>query len=409
MKRITNLLILLLLAAVVFPGTADAQLLKRIKERAKERVERKVEDKADQAVDSAVDEAAEGVEDAAASAFERKTRAEDLNLGPNATGPANAPQVRYRSTTSMNLGALGRMARLFGKEIENQSETIAISGERQRTDADNQSTIIDLDTGNFVTLDHERRQYSVWSFDEMMQRMDEAVAEMEKQAEAPAAQPQTEQRSDEQDVEADVEFDMSVDRTGRKETINGAPSEQVLLTIRADFDVRSTDESGQEESVQGTTYALVDSWTSSELAGIETINDFQRRMAGQMAADLQASETGASISAMGLDPRMGELMKEAGEELEALDGMVVRSTMHLVLVPEGQELDVEAVLNPTDAGGDAGALEQMAANAEAEGDASPTQQFTLLRVTTQVSDLQIEPLPDDYFEVPADYKKVDLF
>lgn len=215
MSYLKTLLLLLVLVAFVLPDTADAQLLKRIKDRAKERVESKVEDKADQAVDKAVDEAAEGVESAAASAFERRTRPEELNLGPNETGPATADVVQYRSTTSMDLGALGRMARLFGKEIEHQTETITLSSKRQRTDSENESTIIDIDQGRMFMLDHEKRQYSTFSFQEMMDRMEAARAEIASAAEQDA----------DADVDMDMEVDFDVERTGRSEVVNGTPAE----------------------------------------------------------------------------------------------------------------------------------------------------------------------------------------
>ncbi len=407
MNRFTKAFILLLLAAFFLPETADAQLLKRLKDRAKERVEQKVEDKADQAVDRAVDEAAEGVENAAVSAFERRSQAKELNLGPNAAGPANAPHVRYRSTTSMNLGMLGRVARFLGKEIENQSETISIGGDRQRTDTENQSTIIDLGNGSITMLDHQKRQYTVMTFDEMVERMDAAVDEMKAQAER-QEQPDT----DRPDVEGDVSFDFAMDRTGKTESINGSPSEQILLTLRADFDVQATDdESGEEARVKGTTYALVDTWTSRQIAGLGTIQDFQRRMAEKMGASLQQSDLGASFAAMGMDSRMGELIQEAGKEMQELDGFVVSSTTHLILVPEGETLDVEAALYPPggNQGGRADALARMSADAEGGGNAPPAQQVTLVRITNQVSDLQVDPLPADHFNIPPDYKKVDLF
>lgn len=406
MTRFTKAFILLLLAALFIPETADAQLLKRLKDRAKERVEKKVEDKADQAVDKAVDEAAEDVESAAKSAFERRSRAEALDLGPNAVGPADAPHVRYRSTTSMNLGMLGRMARFLGKELETQSETVSISGLRQRTDAGDQSTILDLENGSMIMLDHEKRQYTVMTFDEMVERMDDALAEMKNQDD----QPEQADGSG-QEIDADVEFDMSVERTGRAESINGAPSEQLLLTMRADFDIQGTDENGEEASVRGTTYALVDTWTSSDIAGLKTIQNFERYAGEQMGASLQQSDFGSSLQAMGMDPRTGELIEEAGKEMQKLDGLVVRSTTHLILVPEGQALDVEAALNPPSGqeGGGANAFAQMAAGTEEGGNAAPAEQVTLMRITTQISDLQVDPLPADHFEITPDYKKVDLF
>lgn len=415
LRRLTHLSILLLLAAVLLPDTADAQLLKRLKDRAKERIEKNVEDKAndavDKTVDKAVDKAADGVEDAAMSAFERRTQPKELNLGENARGPADAPHVRYRSVTSMDLGALGRMARFLGKELEHQTETVSISGLRQRSDSENQSTIIDLESERMIMLDHEKRQYSVFSFTEMAERMDEALAEMKAETERQDA-PDADQgdAADQPDVETDVSLDMSVDRTGRTETINGSPSEQLLIKMRADFDVKGTDESGEEASFRGTTYALVDTWMAKDIAGLKTIQNFQREMGERMGATMAETDAGESLAAMGVSPQIGTLMEEAGKEMQALDGFVVRSTMHLILVPEGEELDVEKALSPSsgDQAGGAAALAQMGADSENDAE-PPAEQVTLLRTVTQIGDLEVTPLPDGHFDIPSDYEEVDLF
>lgn len=40
---------------------------------------------------------------------------------------------------------------------------------------------------------------------------------------------------------------------------------------------------------------------------------------------------------------------------------------------------------------------------------APTKQVTLLRVTTHISDLRVDPIPASAFEIPSDYTQVDLF
>lgn len=420
MKRIRNLFVLLLLAGLMCPGTADAQLLKRAKERAKKRIEQKVEKKADDAVDTAVDEAADGVEDAARSAVERKLDAAsqpvELNLGPNATGPADAPHVRYRSTTSMNLGALGTVARLLGKDVENVSETISISGLRQRTDQGDQSTIMDLEQDRMITIDHKKKQYSVLTFEEMARQMEAAVDKMKEQRETASASASADNSaasSGDPEAEVDFTFDMDMDETGIVESVNGLPSEQVLLTVKTEFEVEAEDDQQEMQSVRGIMYALVDTWTTKEIAGSETMRKFQMAMAQKMGEQVQEAGMGEALGAISQDPRLAASMEKAAEEMEKLDGMTVRSTMHLILAPEGQALDMEAALRPP-TGDDpdrAAAMAQMAENMEAgASDAGAvTQQMTLLRVTTQVSDLQIDPIPAEFFDIPDGYSEVEMF
>ncbi|HEX7071962.1 MAG TPA: hypothetical protein VF190_14200, partial [Rhodothermales bacterium] len=357
MMRIKSLIVLLIAAAFVLPQSADAQLLKRLKERAQERIQKNVEEEA---------------ADAATGAIERKmSESEELNLGPNASGPANAPYLRYTNTTSVDLGALGKVASLFGQKLNKIQETVALSGDYQRSDTETNSTIIDLENDRFITLDHERKTYTIMTFEQMVEHMEQAMAQaQEGMAEAQAEEAAT---ADDDDVEGDVQFDVKVEKTGKRESVNGTPAEQVLLTIRADFEVKGTDDEGNTEEAKGTAYALVDSWTTKALAGSATLEAFQRRMGEKMGAEMRDSNLGTSLSAMGLDPRMSGLMTEAGRELEKLEGAVVRSTMHLILVPEGQELDVQAALD--------GTTDENA------------QQATLAKITTQISDLKLEPIP----------------
>jgi len=422
MKRIRNLFILLILAALIGPQTADAQLLKRAKERAQKRIEERLQRKADDAVDDAVDEAADGVEDAARSAVERRideaSKPVELNLGPNASGPANAAHVRYVSSTTMDLGALGTVARLLGQDLGNLSQTVSLSGLRQRSDEGTTSTIIDLENDRMISLNHEKKQYSVLTFAEMAEKMDEAAAAMRDQAKAEGAvsSQDTEAGSDTEegsDVEADFTFDMSVDRTGNVQTIHGSPSEQVLLAVRTDFEVQGEDDQQEETSVRGVMFALVDTWTTKEIAGSETMEKFQLAMAQKMGEEVGKTDIGAAIGAIGQDPRLGASMAKASEEMQNLDGMPVRSTMHFILAPEGHQLDVQAALQPPadqSSGGMSG-LAQMAEGMEANGGEAGeiSQQMTLLRITTQISDLQVDPIPDDFFDIPADYSQVDVF
>jgi hypothetical protein len=416
MKRIRNLFILLILAALIGPQTADAQLLKRAKERAQKRIEERLQRKADDAVDDAVDEAADGVEDAARSAVERRideaSKPAELNLGPNASGPASAAHIRYVSSTTMDLGALGTVARLLGQDFGNLSQTVSLSGLRQRSDEGTTSTIIDLENDRMITLDHEKKQYSVLTFAEMAAKMDEAAAAMKDQANAEGAVSSQDAEAG-SDAEADFTFDLSVDRTGNVETIHGSPSEQVLLAVRTEFEVEAEDDQEEKTSVRGVMYALVDTWTTKEIAGSETMEKFQLAMAQKMGEEVGKTDIGAAIGAIGQDPRLGASMEKASEEMQNLDGMPVRTTMHFILAPEGHQLDVQAALQPPadqSSGGMSG-LAQMAESMEANGGEAGeiSQQMTLLRITTQISDLQVDSIPDDFFDIPADYSQVDVF
>jgi hypothetical protein len=253
-------------------------------------------------------------------------------------------------------------------------------------------------------VDHEKQQFSVLTMEEMVHQMDAAVERMKDQPAAEALEEDT------QDVQADISFDLSVERTGKVETINGCSAEQVLLAIRTDFDVQATNEEEEEERMRGTMYALTDTWLTRQIGGLETIQAFQRRMGEKMGEGLKQSSLGPSLASMGQDPRLAAAMQKAADEMQNLDGVAVRSTMHMILVPEGQTLDVEEALRPRENGkGGLAGLAQMAESENSAEEGAAVQQVTLMRITTQISDLKVDPIPESHFQVPPGYKEVALF
>ena len=118
----------------------------------------------------------------------------------------------------------------------------------------------------------------------------------------------------------------------------------------------------------------------------------------------------------GIDPRMGEAWAKNMEAMQELEGSALRTIMHFVLVPPDQELDREAVLAD-----DEGGLGSAAAGAAAEElssalgrlgrfgrkkeepeEAAPTQ-MSLMRATTEITNITTTTLDDALFHIPDGY------
>ena len=379
---------------------ADAQIWKRAKERAEKKINERIEQRTDEAVDKTVEKGEEGLEDAVNGAVARMGEAaaeeqmKEYNLGPNATSPASARQVRYRTVTSVDLGGgLGALSRMAGQGLGSTLETVTLTSTHQRTDDEETSTIIDLEGERFILLDHARKEYTEKTFAEMAE---EAAEQLDA-----AKQSLSEQ---DEDVDVATEFAVTTDRTGRRDVVNGAEAEQILLKIR--MDVSGTDqETGQ--TGEAAMHVIVDTWMTDRLAGSETMQQFQRRMGerfGEHVTGVSGADFAALFAQMGQDPRMGTSLKQAAEEMQKMPGMAVRSATYLVLAPAGAEIDVERAMAAPEKGesGLAG-LMQMAESMEGSGEV--TEQITLVTVTNQIADLQ--PSKDASFDVPKDYKRVD--
>ena len=403
----------LLIAALLLAGSApdaEAQIWKRAKERAKKRLNERVEEKTDEAVDKTVDKAVdkseESIENAIEGAFARigekaaEEQMVEFDLGPNATSPAGASQVQYRSATSINYGGkLGALTAALagGQGFGNVLETITLTSTHQRTDEGDNSTIVDLENERFIMLDHAAKTYMEMTFEEMAEEVTEQLDA--------AQQAASTQAPDEDDIDIETQYSVTTDRTGQRETVNGSEAEQILLNVQ--LDVSGTDkETG--ETGQAAVHVITDLWMTDKLAGYQTMQAFNRRMGEQFGEDIRGvsnSDFVNMFAQIGQNQDLGVSAQKAAEEIGKMPGMPVRSTMYFVLAPAGADVDVEKAMQPAEeTGGGLEGLIKMAESMDESGSGEVQEQITLLSITTQIADLQ--PTSDASFEIPEDYTPV---
>jgi hypothetical protein len=116
---------------------------------------------------------------------------------------------------------------------------------------------------------------------------------------------------------------------------------------------------------------------------------------------------------------MSEAMKKASEEAQKIDGIAVKSTMHLVIVAPEQKFDRALALKGTDGADGAAekpkglrgmigrAVESKTQPQEQKAAADQTQ-GTLAKVTTEIRDVRTTSLPASMFEIPAGYREVPV-
>lgn len=317
-----------------------------------------------------------------------------LVLSLAALAPAlRAQDVQFVTTTQLDLEGLGVLGRLVDKAIET---TTYQQGDVRRQDVDRSSTLIDLPGRRFVTLDHKRKRYSVLTFDEMAARLAEATGQASAKADASS--------------DADFSFDVSYRLTGEQEAVGGFPARQGVLTIRTDYAVTGEDDAGKQATARGSFYTVADVWTSDRVAGMEAVEAFDRKLAEAMAGVVEAGAPNmmaALGAALQQDARLGAAMRRAAEEMAKVEGYPVRTTTYFVTVPEGQKLDVDALLAPKPAEkkrGGLGGLVRMAKNAAGAQDGEATQQV-LVKTTTELTGVQQTPLEAALFRIPDGYQE----
>lgn len=422
--RPTLLLVALVFAAsALAPPPAQAQLWKRAKERAKERLQQRAEDRVDQAVDDAVDSAVDRAWDGAADrvagmvgaaaggAAARATTAqppEELALGSIATAPADAPAFSYRETTVVEMPALGAFARLGGQEPPSVT-TVTMSATHARHDDGESATIMDAETGTITLLDHAARTATRTSAEAMMARVRGAQQDAERQME----QAQREAGESSGTTPEGVRYDVAVsaEATGRSESVLGAQARQTLVVIETQVDASEMARAeGHSEAdaaqARGRFVTLIETWTASDVAGSATHRAFAERMGHAFGAAAQSSFGGdagtgdfAALAAFGMSPADAHAaFAAASRALADIDGLPVRTVTHMVLVPDGQAFDADAVL-----AGEPGGASGLAALAGGQRGASAGQ-VVLFRTTTYLSDLAPTDADASVFAVPEGYR-----
>src|SRR5690606_10740823 len=272
---------------------------------------------------------------------------EPIELGPNESGSPGAPYVQYTVASRIELGGgggdglVGRLLRRYGS----QEQTVYTHGDKQRIDSGKESSeIVDAGNGRMISIDHKQQQWWAMSFEEMMA----GVEEMAEQAQASMEEAKAEARAEgEQNVSMQVtKANVTVDHTGKTETINGSRAEQTVVVVEGEYEITGqNEETGEEETVRGKTYAVYDAWQAKDLAGIETITAYQMKAAESMGAAIAGTGFGEMLGAMQSTIQIPEGTGDALSSLEGEDGLPVRAKLYLVQVAEDATLDLQSVLS----------------------------------------------------------------
>jgi len=162
------------------------------------------------------------------------------------------------------------------------------------------ATVIDLDKETITHIDYAKKTYSVRTFAQMKQAMDEMSQKMASQK---GGQP------------ADMQFDIKMKDTGQIKTINGNTAHEMVMTMVMQG---SDAKSGAKGGIDVTT----DMWIAPSVAGYDEVKNFSRRMSQKLA---WAPGQNPLISRPDMQRAMAELYKEGSK----MDGMPVYQTMKM--------------------------------------------------------------------------------
>ncbi|MDQ6701197.1 MAG: hypothetical protein M3Z36_13540 [Acidobacteriota bacterium] len=227
---------------------------------------------------------------------------------------AAVPHLRadftYESTSKITGGALVGMLKFAGafskdsrKMMDAIPSTTSIKGNRMVHKTADSASIIDLDKETITHVDYAKKTYSVMTFAQMKQAMEEMAQKMQQQK-GKAGEPPP-----------DMQFDVKMNDTGQTKTIKGNNAHEVIMTMTMQG---SDAKSGAKGGMDVTT----DMWIAPKVAGYEEVRDFNRRMSQKIAWSPMANPL---INRPDMQRAMSELAKEGSK----MDGLPVLETIKM--------------------------------------------------------------------------------
>ncbi len=302
----------------------------------------------------------------------------------------------YEQTSQVTGGMMAGMlkvASVFSRQArEPMRSTVAVKGDRMWHGTEATGQVIDLAKETITTINFQKKTWSVMTFAEMNQFLDEMSKKMK------------------ENQKGEMHFKVSANVTGKTRQIGGAEAKEMLLNMQ----MEGVD---QQSGQTGGMNIAADMWLAPKAAGYDEIRDFQRRMAEK----LNWTPGGNPFMAR---PEVAKGMTEVYKEAAKLDGMPVLQETKMTMEAQpsaqsaGQGQTPPPAQTQTEAppptspgaalasalGGRFGRRKKPDDSSQNAAGSSPG---SLLEMTTEMSNFSQAPVDASRFEVPAGFKQVE--
>ncbi len=317
----------------------------------------------------------------------------------------------YQQTGQMTGGALYDLLKLAGPFSRQAREpivsTVIVKGDRMANVAKDHTQVIDLDKETITEIDPAKKQYSVVTFAQMKQAMDDAIAR---------AQNQKAQKGGDAGNAPNIEanFSVSAKSTGQSKTVSGLSAKEAVITMKLEGTNTDTGQSGSMTIVE-------DAWMA-EVPGYDEVKAFHKKMGEKMGYLF-----GSGMAQMGMQrPETLKGFAEVSKEMSKAQGVPVETVMKMG--GEGTGTDACAAQqsqqkqNSPSVGAAASAAlgrfglgkkqndQQQAPPAnqsQSQSGANSSACAMLMEMTSSLSGFSTGPADTSKFEVPAGYKQVE--
>ena len=234
-----------------------------------------------------------------------------------AVGTSRA-DFKYTQQTKMTGGALAGMTKTLGVFSKNarqmnepQTTTHMLKGNRLRMEhPDGLVQIIDLDGKRFIHIDPSKKTYTIVTFEQFRQQMEQAREKLkEEQAKAAAKNPQA------QNVKMVPHFDAQT--TGATKTILGLTASEMKVKLEMQFQSDDPATQAKMQNGAGSMWVTSDEWVAPSVPGYDQMRVFYEKMAKEL--DWLPGEMGSMMG--GSNAQMGSAMEEFRKHSTTVKGM----------------------------------------------------------------------------------------
>jgi hypothetical protein len=310
----------------------------------------------------------------------------------------------YQESTQMTGGAVYNMLKIGGPLTRGaraaRISTVAVKGDRMAMSDKDSSTIIDLAAETITEVNLEKKTYSVATFAQIKQAMENALAEAKKK------------NKEKPDANVDMKFKVNAKATGETKTVEGMSAKELLVTMQLEAKDK---ESGQS----GATTIVNDAWMAN-VKGYDEVKAFHIKMGQKLAGLFDPSQA----QMMAAQPEMVQGMAQAAKEMAKVDGVPVSSVMKLgsgdpdALAKAGDKKEddkdkpkTSSVVGNAAASAVAGRFgigrKKEEKPAEKADDKTAPEAALLVEMTSQLSQFSTASIDASRFAVPAGFKEVE--
>jgi hypothetical protein len=334
------------------------------------------------------------------------------------------------------LRSLPFMPKSMKQLLEPMKTTKLVHGNQFASISKQSSEIIDLDQETVTHIDTDKKTYSVTTFAQMRQLMQDGAKKIqEAQTQAAKQQPGAAPADGAPASRVQVTFEVSVTDPGASKVINGQSTKEQLLTMKAHVTDPNPPADG---AVQTMTYSIItDIWTAPEPPEMKEVDEFYARYAKKL---MQGVDTDALLKGMtpridgaavaplfaknpGMGPALQEATKKMASEMAKIKGTrileITRMGGDAMVAPTGNVPPPDAPPPPSTASklgalgsalggsllGGFGKKSSGASDSSGSGSAAPAS-AVLYETTTQKSGFSADAVPGSAFQVPAGFTQV---